>query len=45
MPPKTTPTTATTLGSVDDTNITNIDSQIVIMGQLQEIVNQFIGNG
>jgi hypothetical protein len=34
MPLKITPTTATTLGSVGDTNITNTDSQVVIMGQL-----------
>ena len=39
MPPKTTLTTVTTLGSVGDTNITNTDSQIVIMGQLYKIVN------
>jgi hypothetical protein len=32
MPLKTTLTTATTLGLVGDTNIANIDSQIVIMG-------------
>jgi hypothetical protein len=34
MLPKATPTTATTLGLVGDTNIANIDSQVVIMGQL-----------
>jgi hypothetical protein len=39
MPPKVTPTTATTLGSVGDTNIANTDSQVVIMGQLQAVVN------
>ena len=35
---------ATTLGSVSDTNIANIDLQVVIMGQLQQIVNQLTGN-
>jgi hypothetical protein len=34
MPLKVTPTTATTLGLVGDTSITNIDLQVVIMGQL-----------
>jgi hypothetical protein len=33
------PTTATTLGLVGDTNIANTDSQVVIMGQLCEVVN------
>jgi hypothetical protein len=32
MPPKTTLTIATTLGSVGDTNITDTDSQVVMMG-------------
>jgi hypothetical protein len=32
MPPKIIPIIATTLGSVGDTNIADIDSQIVIMG-------------
>jgi hypothetical protein len=32
--PKVIPTTATTLGLVGDTNIVNIDLQIVTMGQL-----------
>jgi hypothetical protein len=44
MPPKITPTTATTLKSVGDTNIANTDSQVVIMGQLYKVVNQFINN-
>jgi hypothetical protein len=39
MLPKTTPTTATTLGLIGDTNIANIDSQVVIMGQLHKVVN------
>jgi hypothetical protein len=44
MPPKVTLTTVTTLGLVSDTNIANTDSQIVIIGQLQAVVNQFINN-
>jgi hypothetical protein len=31
---KTVPTTTTTLELVDNTNIANMDSQVVIMGQL-----------
>jgi hypothetical protein len=34
MPPKAILITATTLGLVGDTNITNINLQVVIMGQL-----------
>ena len=45
MPLKAIPTTATALGLVDDTNIANIDLQVVIMGQLQQIINQFTSNG
>ena len=44
MPPKTIPTTATTLGSVGNTSIDNTDLQLVIMGRLQEIVDQLTGN-
>jgi hypothetical protein len=44
MPLKTTLTTATTLGLVSDTNIANIDSQVVIMGQLYKVVNQLTNN-
>jgi hypothetical protein len=33
MLPKVTPTMATALGSVGDTNITNIDLQVVTIGQ------------
>jgi hypothetical protein len=44
MPPKTTPTTATTLELVGDTSIANTDLQIVIMGQLYEVVNQLTNN-
>ena len=36
--------TATALGLVDDTNIANIDLQVVIMGQLQQIINQLTSN-
>jgi hypothetical protein len=39
MPPKITLTTATTLGLVGDTNIADIDLQVVIIGQLQVVVN------
>ena len=31
--------TATALGLVEDTSIANIDSQVVMMGQLQQIVD------
>ena len=44
MPPKATSTTATALGSVDDTSIANTDLQVVMMGQLQTIINQLTGN-
>ena len=44
MPLKATPTTVTALGLVEDTSIADIDSQVVIMGQLQQIVNQLTGN-
>ena len=37
--------TATALGLVGDINIANINLQVVIMGQLQQIINQLIGNG
>jgi hypothetical protein len=37
-------TTATTLGLVGDTSIANIDLQVVIMGQLHEVVNQLTNN-
>ena len=45
MPLKVIPMTATTLGSVSDTSIADMDLQVVIMGQLQQIVNQLTGNG
>jgi hypothetical protein len=44
MLPKTTLTTAITLELVGNTNITNIDSQVVTMGQLYKVVNQFTNN-
>jgi hypothetical protein len=44
MPPKTTPTTAMTLGSVGNTSIADIDSQVVIMGQLCKVINQLTNN-
>ena len=45
MPLKVTSTTATALGLVKDTSIADIDLQVVIIGQLQQIVNQLTGNG
>ena len=36
--------TATALKSVEDTSMADIDLQVVIMGQLQQIVNQLTGN-
>jgi hypothetical protein len=44
MPPKTTLTTATTSGLVGDINIADIDLQVVMIGQLYKVVNQFINN-
>jgi hypothetical protein len=44
MPPKIILTTATTSGLVGDTNITNTDLQVVIMGQLYKVVNQLTNN-
>jgi hypothetical protein len=35
---------AMTLGLVGDTNIANIDLQVVTMGQLYKVVNQFTNN-
>ena len=45
MPLKVIPITATALRLVGDTNIANMDLQVVIIGQLQQIVNQLTGNG
>ena len=44
MPLKAIPTTATALGLVSDISMADTDSQVVIMGQLQQIVNQLTGN-
>jgi hypothetical protein len=44
MPPKTTLTTATTLGLIGDTNMANMDSQVVTMGQLYKVVDQLTNN-
>ena len=44
MPPKATPTTATTSELVGDISIANTDSQVVIIGQLQAIINQLTSN-
>ena len=44
MPPKVTPTTATASGLVEDISMANTDSQVVMIGQLQQIINQLIGN-
>ena len=45
MPLKTTPITATALRLAGNTNISNADSQVVIIEQLQKIVDQLIENG
>jgi hypothetical protein len=44
MLPKITLTTATASGLVGNISIANIDSQIVIMGQLYKVVNQLTNN-
>jgi hypothetical protein len=44
MPPKIIPPTATTLGLVGDTNITNTNLQVVTIGQLYKVVNQLTNN-
>ena len=43
--PKVILTIVTTSRLVGNTSIANIDSQVVIMGQLQAVVNQFTNNG
>jgi predicted nucleotide-binding protein (sugar kinase/HSP70/actin superfamily) len=45
MPPKIILTTATTLGLISDTNMANIDLQVVMMGQLYKVVDQLTNNG
>ena len=44
MPPKATPIMATASGSVNNTSIADIDLQVVIIGQLQQIINQLTSN-
>ena len=44
MPPKATPMTATALELVKDTSMADIDLQVVIIGQLQQIINQLTSN-
>ena len=44
MPPKAILTTVTALGLVEDTNMADIDLQVVIIGQLQQIINQLTSN-
>ena len=44
MPPKAISTTATASGLVGDISIANTDLQVVMMGQLQQIVNQLTSN-
>ena len=44
MPLKAIPTTATALELVGDISIANTDLQVVIMGQLQQIVDQLTSN-
>ena len=44
MPLKAIPITVTALRLVGNINIANIDSQVVIIGQLQQIINQLISN-
>ena len=38
------PITATALGLVGDINMTDTDLQVVIIGQLQQIINQLTSN-
>ena len=44
MPPKAIFITATASELVSDTSIANMDSQVVIIGQLQAIINQLTSN-
>ena len=45
MPPKATPITATASELVGNTNMADTDLQVVIVGQLQQIINQLTSNG
>ena len=44
MPPKAILMTAAASGLIGDTNIANIDLQVIIIGQLQQIINQLTSN-
>ena len=44
MPLKAIPTTAIALKLVGDTSMADTDLQVVIIGQLQQIINQLTGN-
>ena len=44
MPLKAIPITATALKSVGNISIANTDLQVIIIGQLQQIINQLISN-
>ena len=44
MPLKVTPTTATALELVGNTSMADTDLQVIIMGQLQQIINQLTSN-
>ena len=44
MPLKVIPIIATALKLIGDTSIANIDLQVVIIGQLQQIINQLTSN-
>ena len=45
MPLKAIPTIATALELIGNTSMANIDLQVVIIGQLQQIIDQLTGNG
>ena len=45
MPPKVIPMMVTALGLVSDTSMADMDLQVVIMGQLQQIINSLTSNG
>ena len=45
MPLKVTPIIVTALKLINNINIADMDLQVVIIGQLQQIVNQLTGNG
>ena len=45
MPLKVIPIIVTALGSAEDTNIADMDLQVVTVAQLQEVIDQLIANG